>query len=79
MRKLIWTATVTFPPHFLNLRGVLSAQCKSSRAELMRRLLADDPVWHQPNVVLSRRPMLAKRKFRSGLAITYQPPTGAVF
>lgn len=73
MRRLVWTATVTAPPHFLTIRGTWTAQCKSSKAELMRRLRADDPLWLQPNVLLTRKPMLDKRKFRRGLAIQYHP------
>lgn len=65
MRKLIWTATVGA----LSSDWTLVAQCKSSKAELMRRLLADDPVWRRPNVRLCRLPVAKNSSFRRGLSI----------
>jgi hypothetical protein len=67
MKKRIWTASVRF------CGGVLMAQCKSSKAELKRRIENDDPVWKPPGTVYSMRPMFRNIAFKNGLAIIYLP------
>jgi hypothetical protein len=47
---------------------VLVAQAKSSRAELTRRLIADDPAWHS-GVIYTLEKAWNKKHFRRGLAI----------
>jgi hypothetical protein len=72
VKRLIWTA-ICRPKLSWMLHHELHAQCKASKAELIRRLRADDPCWVGPWVRLERRPMFDKRKFRRGLAIVCKP------
>lgn len=61
----VWTAHVR--SSYCDI--LLSAQCKSSKAELIRRLTADDPVWTRQDVRYSLEPRMANKRFRRGLAI----------
>jgi hypothetical protein len=65
MKRKIWTAAVFH--HFTNTW--LVAQEKSSKANLKRRLEADDPIWPDRIVIYFRCPMFDKKHFRRGLAI----------
>jgi hypothetical protein len=63
--KTIWTAVAYMDG------CTLQAQAKSSAKELVRRLLADDPIWTGMRLV--RSPMWPKKHFRAGLAIRAFP------
>jgi hypothetical protein len=69
MKRTVWTAISTAP--WLPLHGRIEAQCKSSKAELIRRVRADDPAWVGPWVRFERRPRWHNRKFRRGLAFQF--------
>jgi hypothetical protein len=68
---VIWTATSTAPW----LRCVLQAQCKSSKAELVRRLIADDSAWHA-EIKFTREKRWPNKFFRRGLAFRAQQLEG---
>jgi len=54
----------------INFSGVLlTAQAKSSKAELIRRLHKDDPVWRTADVQFFREKRWKNRYFHRGLAI----------
>lgn len=65
MKKLVWTAVVLS----LYSRNYLIAQEKSSKARLLKRLIADDPIWSMRPVEMVRMKMFPKNRFRRGLAI----------
>jgi hypothetical protein len=58
-----WTASVVFMDY------MVIAQCKSSKSELMRRLLEDDPLWSRPEVKISIMRKIDNKHFIRGLAI----------
>ena len=62
-RNKVWSAVVNFS-------GILLvAQAKSSKAELIRRLRKDDPVWSSPDVYFVIDKRWENKHFRRGLAI----------
>lgn len=66
MRK-IWTAVVEFES-YRNALFELSAQDKSSLSNLIRRIKADDPIWHRSSVRYEKRKMYKSTMFNRGLA-----------
>lgn len=66
MKRKVWTATA-HSYATTRLRIVIKAQCKSSRSELTRRILADDPIWLE-GVTYTMEKRWPNRAFRRGLA-----------
>lgn len=63
MRDKLWTASV------FAANCVISAQHKSSLKELIRRLIADDPIWRVRPVKISYEKRFSNKCFRNSLAI----------
>ena len=55
--------------------GALMAQAKSSFAEAVRRAVADDPIWLQPNVRTVNVKRWPKKHFKRGIAFRFFPNT----
>lgn len=64
-RKL-WTAICP-----LSGGGLLMAQCKSSKSELVRRIANDDAIWRLYPVQFVRERRWPRKLFRRGLAFKY--------
>ena len=55
--------------------GFLMVQAKSSFAEALRRSLADDPIWHQPDVRVVNVKRWPNKHFKRGIAFRFFPNT----